>query len=100
MTQNLASHVRKEQILDAALVEAQIHGYKGVTREAVALRCGLATGTVTKHLGTMVELKRSLMRAAVTREILPLIAQGLADRNPHALKASPELKARALQSLT
>lgn len=90
---------REAAILKAAMETAEEVGYQWVTRDAIALRANCSAGLVNRYFGTMVELKRKVMREAVRVGNLKLIAEGLADRNPHAMKASPELKARALAAL-
>lgn len=100
MTKHLAGkEARKTAILDAAVAEAVECGWQWVTREGIAGRAGVSLGCVNYHFGTMIQLKRSVMRAAVERRILPLIAQGLTDKNPHALAAPDDLKAAALASV-
>jgi len=95
----LPEEVRKSQILDAALTEAQECGYQWITRDAIAVRAGVSTGLVTRHWSTMIQLKRAVLRAAIDREVLPIIAQGLADKNPHTANIPDALKARALATL-
>jgi AcrR family transcriptional regulator len=99
MTKHLAKEARKETILDAAVDEALACGWQWITRDAIARRAGISLGCVNYHYRTMIQLKRAVMRAAVDRRILPLIAQGLTDRNEHALGAADDLKAAALESV-
>ena len=95
----LDARTRVAQILAAALELAPKVGYQKLTREAVALHLGIPSSLVPYHMGTMAEFRRQIMREALRVECLPVIAQGLAARDRHALKAEPELRARALQSL-
>lgn len=97
--QRLAPKVRTEQLLAAALDQAKKIGYRNVTAVTVAQAAGVAPSLVTYYFSTMTQLRRALMRAAVKREVLPVIAQGIADRNPSALAAPPEVKARAIATL-
>lgn len=90
---------RTEQILAAALKQAGIRGYMRVTRDDIAFEAGVATGLVSLYMGTMADLRRTVMRHAVIQEVLSIVAEGLADRNPHAIAAPFELKERALQTL-
>jgi len=90
---------RDSRVLAAAIVEAREHGYQWITRDAVASRSGVSLGGVNNAFGTMVELKRAVMREAVAKSILEIVAQGLADRSPIALAAPPEIRAAALRSL-
>lgn len=91
---------RKVQILRAALIVASEEGgYSGLSRQAVAAKAGCAESLVSRYFGTMVEFKRTVMRAAIQHEILPVIAQGLGMGDKHAQKADPELKRKALATL-
>lgn len=86
------SKTRKMQIISAALIEAKANGFTSLTRRSIASRCGVTEPLVNHYLGTLPQLKRVVMRAAVNQEILEIVAEGLAIRNPHAMKASKELK--------
>lgn len=95
----LQPEVREEQILAAALNVARVVGYMRVTREEVAHEAQCSPALISVRLGTMTEFRRKLMRYAVRVKCLPVIAQGLAARDPHAQKAAPELKQKALAAL-
>lgn len=96
----LQARERVAQILKAALdICSKKTTYSRVTREQIAECAGIPPTLITYHCGTMADLRRDIMREAVRVECLPVIAQGLAARDRHALKASEELRRRALQSL-
>lgn len=95
----LEARARAAQILAAALDVAKVHGYTRMTREQVATRIGIAPSLVPHYMGTMAAFRRRVMREAVRLECLPVIAQGLAVRDPHALAAPPELRQRAARHL-
>ena len=78
---------------------AERKGYRNITRDEIALEAGVHPSNVSYHLGTMIELRRHVMREAVRAECLSIIAQGLVVRDKHALKASVELRGAALASL-
>lgn len=87
---------RSKLILDAALDLAKRDGFDNITRESVAKAAGISPGLVSNYFNTMNQLQRAVMRAAVAREVLEVVGQGLAARNEHALKAPHELKQRAI----
>lgn len=91
--------LRKGAILSAAIELAKEDNYLKVTRDLVAAKAGVSMGLVSRYFGTMQQLKRDIMRAAVKHEIPEIIAQGLANGDKHAKKASPELKAEAAKIL-
>lgn len=87
------------KLLPAALKVAGHHGYNHMTRAQIAQAAGVSEALVTYHLGAMPRLRRAVMREAVRVEHLPVIAQGLALRDRHALKASDALRQKALDYL-
>jgi len=90
---------RRDQILAAALQVAEKTGYNSVTRDAIANAAQCAPGLVSNYFGTMIDLRRHIMRAAIRQQNLVIIAQGLAAKDPHARKASETLKKSALATL-
>lgn len=90
---------RDERILTAALALAVVGNYRDLTRAAVADAAGVSPGTISNYAGDMAGLRDKVMTAAVAREVLAVIAQGLAARDPIALAASDELKTAALATL-
>ncbi len=90
---------RKTQIINAAVSEAKAHGYRKLTRAGVAARIGISEALVSHHTGTMVSLKRDVMRAAIRDGILSIIAEGLADKDKQARKAPEELRIAAANHL-
>lgn len=90
---------RKAAILAAAVEEAKEQGYQWITRDAVARRAGVGAGSVNVAFGRMVELKRAVLREAVARRIVEIVAQGLADGHPIAKDAPSDLKSEAVALL-
>lgn len=95
----MTRRARHDTILAAALRLAVVTGYTKVTRDDIALAAGCSPALVSEIFGTMPATRRSLMRAAVAGRVLPVIAQGLALRDPHALRAPAELRALAAASI-
>lgn len=91
---------RDARVLEAALAAAVEHGYQWITRDDVAARAGVSNATVSNAYGDMVDLKRRVLREAVARPVLAIVAQGLADRHAIALDAPPHVKEQALATLT
>lgn len=87
---------RDQRVIDAAIECAKESGYRHITREAVAARACVAPATVFNAFGTMLDLKGRVMRVAVERGLVELVAQGIADGSPIALGAPEELKRAAL----
>ena len=90
---------KKQLILDAAVECARARGYEHITRVNVALAADVAVGSVNKYFATIPQLKRAVMRAAIQRGILEIVAQGLTSKDRQALLASDDLKRRAVAQI-
>lgn len=85
-------NLREERILNAAIELAEADGYQWITRDRVAERAGVSTGTVSNTFGSIVELKRAVLRAAIERRNLRIVGQGLADEHPIVMGAPEALR--------
>jgi AcrR family transcriptional regulator len=92
MTKHLNPTDRTEQLLAVALRQAAAHGWRSITRESIAAAAGVSPALVSARLGTMDALRRSVMRAAVRERCVPVVAEGLALRDRHALRADTGLR--------
>lgn len=90
--ERLTPTVRRAEVLAAALRVAEVRGYRQMTRDEIATEAHCSPALVTAMLGTMTALRRHVLRAAVAGEVLPVIAQGLAARDAHAMRASDKLR--------
>lgn len=101
MTKNkrLEPEIRVRIMLDHALSEAKKRGLAKLKRVDVATAAGVSEALVTARLGTMVNLRRSVMRHAVATGELRVICEGLGVRDPIAMKAPAELREKALASM-
>lgn len=90
---------RKAAILDAAVAAAKKHGFANLRLVHIAAQAECSNALVVSHYGTMAQMRRAVMRAAVKQEILAIIAEGLATHDPVARKVSPELQRKALATL-
>ena len=90
---------KTDQILDAAVELSEKHGYEHVTREQIATKCGVATGSVSKHLGTMIDLRRAVVSAAIARKNLNIIAQALVRKHPKIKNIPQSLKEEAFATI-
>lgn len=90
---------REAELLDASLKAAEQHGYNRVTLQQIADAAGVSKQTPITYFGTMAKWRRKVMRHAVEKRCLRVIAQGIVMRDPHALKAPAEIQAEALAIL-
>ncbi len=111
MTAKLLPEERKMQILNEALAQAATCGYQNIKCKSIADKLGLVTGTVHHHWATMPDLRRGVLRYAISQAAraprrtilsdnsLRVLAQGIAANDRLALKAPDALKREALQTL-
>lgn len=91
--------LRKDYIVKAAVSVAIKLGFEHLTRNGIAAEAGVAHSLVS-HYFTMEDLRNEVMEEAVEREILRVIAYGIATRHPAAADLSPELFSKVMRSLT
>jgi AcrR family transcriptional regulator len=89
----------KDKILATAMQLANLKGYKRVTRNDIADRAEVATGSVSYHFKSMKKLQNAMVERAIETENLKVLGQALADRHPLALKAPEALRVRAARQL-
>ena len=94
MTSNLKPEFRKKMIMSAALVLAEKRGYKNITRAQIGKQANVSPALVSRYFGTMDRLQVDIMQAAVRKEIIPILAQGMVDKNRIARRAPQHLKDR------
>lgn len=99
MANTISKNATKERLTAVALKLAASSGWRTLTREKIAEKAGVSTGIVSYRFGTMNELRRTVMRAAIAQEVLPVVAEGLALGDRFAKAAPPELRQRAVASL-
>lgn len=95
----LKSQDRRKEILAVALQLAIDNGFDKVSRRSIAKVVGVTGSAIQYHFKTMPKLKRDLMRYAIQKKCLPVIAQGLAVHNVYAKRAPENLRCEALKNL-
>lgn len=90
---------RKAAILEAAIKAANQHGFAQLRLVHIATAAECSNALIVSHYGTMSQMRRAVMRAAIKRELLPIVAAGVVMRDPVAIKATPELQRKALDSV-
>lgn len=91
---------RKESILNAAIKAAETKGYTNFRLVDVAAIAQCSTALVMVHYKTMPQVRRDVMRAAIAREMLSIIATGLATKDPYCRKITDDLRNRAAATLS
>lgn len=91
---------RQTEMIQTALELAEKIGFGNLTRENIGHACGLVPSMVNARFGTMTEMRRTIIRAAIKNETLPVIAYLIATNHPAAKNIPSDLKFRALAHLT
>lgn len=96
----MAAVDRKQSILDGAVKLAQRQHYATITRDQLASACDVAGALINHYFGTIEKLRDEIVKEAVRREVLRVVAQGIIAKHPATRRASLDLRRRALASLT
>lgn len=86
MKKRMNATERKNAILEAALALSVRIGYRKLTRDNVAKAAGVSGPTIMHRFGTIRCLQNRVMMLAIKRGVGPVIVQGLAIKDPLAMK--------------
>ncbi len=89
----------KQLILDHALIAASEEGYLNMTKARVAWAAWCSPALVAYHFGSVSAFRTEVMREAVRVNCAPVVAQGLAMRDPIAMAAPDDVKQAAKEFL-
>lgn len=79
--------LRIDHILAHATTLAQRKSYEQITREEIAKASEISPSVISFHFRSMEHLRNEILRKAVAEENLKIIAQGLVNHHPVALRA-------------
>ncbi|HVM56978.1 MAG TPA: TetR/AcrR family transcriptional regulator [Gaiellaceae bacterium] len=98
MATRLTAAERRDDVLDAALIEFAEHGYEGTSTEDIARRAGISQPYLFRLFGTKKELFKA-STARCFRETLEMFQRGAeGKRGPEALHAMGEAYMAHLES--
>lgn len=97
--ERLDPQFRKRQIFETALRLAEQEGYHKISRPAIAKAANVSTNLVTYYFKSVTKLQNELMRMAIERQIISIVADGIYLRHDSALNAPTPLKQKALDYL-
>lgn len=89
----------KAKLLSAAMQLANLHGFGKVTRNMIADKAEVATGTVSYHFKGMKKLEAAMVERAIETENLRILGQAISAKHPLATKADEGLQRRAVLAL-
>lgn len=91
---------RNRRVIEAACVIAVVGGLRNVTRKAVAEVAEVSLGSVNLAVGDVTGLHNAVVREAISRPLLSVLAEALVMGHPFARDAPDELKAAALNTVS
>jgi AcrR family transcriptional regulator len=97
--ERLEKEERLLRLTEAALDVAARGDYRMITQGEIATEAGVSRGLVRHYLGPIEDLRDFVVQVAITRGILPIIAQALLAKHPDALAAPAEIRRQALAEL-
>ena len=86
-------------ILESALHVAERDGFINLVRSTIAEHAKCSQGKVNMAFGTMTKLKRAVMRQAIHKQILSVIADGILLKMACCMKLDQELRERAINNI-
>jgi AcrR family transcriptional regulator len=89
----------KASILSTAMQLANLHGFGKVTRNMIADRMEIATGSVSYHWKDMRKLAAAMVERAVETGNLKILGQAIAAKHPVALRAPDDLRKAAVLAI-
>ena len=94
-----AMHAMKSKVLGTAMQLANLHGFGNVTRNMIADKAEIATGSVSYHFKGMKKLEAAMVERAIETGNLKVLGQAIARKHPLAMKAPDELKRSAVLAI-
>jgi AcrR family transcriptional regulator len=91
---------RKQELLEVAIHLAKETGYSHITRNEIARRAGVAYGLVTSYFKTIDNLKKMVVKEAIKQEIVQIIAEALARKEPLTRRLTPALREKVIRYLS
>lgn len=91
---------RKQELLEVAIQLAKEEGYSHITRNEIARRAGVAYGLVTSYFKTIDNLKKMVVKEAIKQEIVQILAEALARKEPLTRRLSPALREKVIRYLS
>lgn len=87
---------KREAMLVKGLDYAIQNGWENLTRDNFCGEIGIANGSMNYHFESMEGFKRGVMRKAVESQVIPVVAQGIANKCSVACAAPDTLKKLAI----
>lgn len=95
----VSPQLRRKHVIDVAINLAKTKGYNSITRGEVATGANVSPGLVSHYFVSTNALRELILKTAIKREVLEIVAQGLVVEDPIAVNAPKELKYKAVAYL-
>lgn len=96
----IAPNDRREMILNAAIQLSLKIGYKSITRDKVAKIAKVSSALIAHYFPRMRHLRQAVIKAAISQNILQILAQGLILGDSDILKVPDVLKHKIAQHIS
>jgi AcrR family transcriptional regulator len=90
---------RNNEILEAAMDAAREMDFRHLTREAVAERAGVTPPLVNYYMGNLEQIREAVVREAIDREDLEILAQVMLAKHKAARRLTGALRTRVVDAL-
>lgn len=89
--------LRKQHIIEQGLVLARKGHYLLFTRAELAAACNVSPGLINVYAGNVDNIRQDVLRMAVERKVVEVVAQGLVQHDPIVNNIDKELKRKAIE---
>lgn len=87
---------RKRQILECGVMLAKKIGYKRVSQIDIAKHLKISNALPIIYFGRITNLRAEILKVAIEREILEILAQAMGMKDPMVKNISTELKNKVI----
>jgi len=90
------TEAKRIELLNEGLKHAISIGWENFTRESFCTHMGIAVGSINYHFKDMTGFRRAIMRKAIAKREVAIVAGGIESRCPVAKSAPESLKKQAI----
>ena len=96
MAKRLSKKLREAQLIQAAILAASVSGIDSVTKQQIAELAGVTHGLVSRYLGNMADVRRTIVREAISQEVTAVILNALSTGRAQMDVLPPGLQTKVL----
>jgi len=91
--------LRRSHVLNKAIELAKEKGYNSITRKEIAEAAEITPALLSHYFDSIESLRATVLKIAIRRKVLEIVAQGLVNNDPEAIQAPRDLKYAAVAYL-